>query len=202
MPPESTTLRAKFVATMDGPVLHDASVTLRDGRIVAIGAERGSHVQDLGDVVLMPGLVNAHVHLELSLLKPQQNFSGSFCEWLLTMPRQSTPERVVRLAVNEGVLRSLHSGVTSLADISQQAHITRDELSKIDRPPRVVSYGEVLGLAKRRYRFDELLNAATQRSSHHLIGISPHAPYTVDRPGYEQCLRIARERQLPLATHL
>ena len=72
-------------------------------------------------------------------------------------------------------------------------------------PIRCVSFGEVLGLAKRRWRFEELLPIAidSKHATDRLrIGISPHAPFTVDLEGYKQCLELARRNALPLATHL
>ncbi|MGH7180090.1 MAG: amidohydrolase family protein, partial [Tepidisphaeraceae bacterium] len=64
-------LRAALVATIDGPVIHDGAVVVEGGRVQAVGKFRDlksdyitGGVEDLGDVVLLPGLVNPHVHLE------------------------------------------------------------------------------------------------------------------------------------------
>jgi aminodeoxyfutalosine deaminase len=68
-----------------------------------------------------------------------------------------------------------------------------------------VSYAEAIGLGSRRWRFEKLLDEA--RNAHApnqkmLLGISPHAPYSVDLPGYEAALALSRKQQMPLATHL
>jgi cytosine/adenosine deaminase-related metal-dependent hydrolase len=97
----------------------------------------------------------------------------------------------------------LRFGITSVGDISQQMHLTRPLIK--DLPIRCVSFGEVLGLAGRRSRFDELLPMALDRSCQTdrlRIGLQPHAPFTVDLDGYEQGLQLAKEQQMPLATHL
>jgi cytosine/adenosine deaminase-related metal-dependent hydrolase len=68
-----------------------------------------------------------------------------------------------------------------------------------------VSFGEVLGLAQRRARFDELFPRAIDpqfQSETLRIGITPHAPYTVDLDGYRQCVKTAKQREMPIATHL
>jgi hypothetical protein len=93
--------------------------------------------------------------------------------------------------------------VTTVGDISQQMHLSRPILR--ESPLRCVSYGEVLGTMGLRWRYDELLPRAVDRSTETRrlrIGLTPHAPYTVDLPEYEQCVALSREQGLPLATHL
>src|SRR4051812_27419009 len=213
----SQILRAEFIAPMDQSILRDAAVAIANGSIVAVGdAKQVIHdhpdyaIEDLGDVVLLPGLVNAHTHLEFSLAECGASAGASFGDWLLNI-RARTPKNPDDAAawtagqVRAGAEQSLRFGVTCLGDISQEVRTTRAALAAMERRPRVVSYGEVLGLAKRRFRVDELLGYAIDdefASPLLRIGITPHAPYTVDRSGYEQCLRTARERNLPLATHL
>jgi cytosine/adenosine deaminase-related metal-dependent hydrolase len=106
-------------------------------------------------------------------------------------------------AVARGVGQSLRFGVTTLGDVSQQAVWTRAALREL--PIRAVSYGEALGLAQLRFRYEELLVTAvdeTMATDRLRIGVTPHAPYTVDLEGFRQCAAAAAERQLPLATHL
>src|SRR5262249_32114020 len=84
-----------------------------------------------------------------------------------------------------------------------QMHVTRPILG--ESPLRAVSYGEVIGLGKRRSRFEELLpmaideSLATERLS---IGISPHSPYTLEPDSIRHCVEISNENALPLAIHL
>ena len=205
MTSEMKTLRARFIATMDGPILRDSCATIADGRIVAIGGSSSGSVEDLGDAILLPGLVNAHAHLELTRSTCGIGAGASFAEWLSSVrPKTPPTSDDVIAAMRDGFAQCLRYGVTCVGDIAQNTRASRSAASGNVSRPRLISYGEVLGLAKRRYRFDELLAMAIEApsSSDVILGISPHAPYTVDRPGYETCLRIARERRLPLATHL
>jgi cytosine/adenosine deaminase-related metal-dependent hydrolase len=60
-------------------------------------------------------------------------------------------------------------------------------------------------MAKRRELLEERFARAADLSdeSHWLrIGISPHAPYTVEPEGYRRCLAFAKSQNRPLATHL
>src|SRR3954462_2257240 len=62
--------RARWVVPIDQPPLEGGIVTIAGGRIVAVGKdEAGVPPRDLGDVAILPGLVNAHTHLEFSLLE-------------------------------------------------------------------------------------------------------------------------------------
>jgi cytosine/adenosine deaminase-related metal-dependent hydrolase len=200
-------IRAEWIAPMDSPIIRDGAVAFSDGRIVSVGSFQqvnsehpDAELHDLGDAIVLPGLVNPHTHLELSHCKPSPAPQGSFVEWILSIRAADQPAGP---ATQFGVEQSLKYGVTCVGDISQQADVSRPIIgaSKI----RCVSYGEVIGLAKRRGRFDELLPRAIDRSlatSRLKIGLSPHAPYTVDLDGYRECLEIARREALPLATHL
>lgn len=199
---------------MDGPVRQNAGVAISDGKILALGSWRELHAAypkasfvDLGRVVLFPGLVNAHVHLELSALN-QGERPASFVEWLKRGLSRSVPEpEVVREFVSRsveiGVGQSVRFGVTTLGDISRQCAISRPMLKA--GPLRVVSFGEVQGMAQRRGFLDERIATAIDRADESeflRVGISPHAPYSVEAEGYRRSLAAARKSNMPIATHL
>src|SRR5688500_5757739 len=212
-----TIITADWVAPMDRPPLRGAAVVVARGRIADVGdaremsrAYRDADPVDLGRAVVLPGLVNAHTHLELSTCCCGDPPTGGFADWIAGLRARMgvdengrTLEQVVTDAVAIGVEQCRHLGVTTVGDITQQGHHTRPLLR--DAQLRCVSYGEALGLALHRPRYEELLARAlddSQASETLRIGLTPHAPYTVDLDGYRQCLEIARQRNLPLATHL
>lgn len=202
-------LRARAVVTLADPrrpddVLRDAVVRVADGCIVGVEPWRaGSNATDLGDVLLLPGLINAHVHLELSGLRADAR-PTNFASWLLSVTaRLPADERDREMlcadAARRGARECLRFGVTTVGDIAQRSAAVRAALR--GGPLRVMSYGEALGIGQRRPRFEALLAAAsdpTPASPTLRVGVSPHAPYTVDGEGYRACLRGG----LPLATHL
>lgn len=211
----TTLLRAAFLFPADRPVIRDGAVVFESGRVLAVGLYAdvarqypGATVTDLGDCILLPGLVNPHTHLELSTCVSGTNHEGSFADWIQALPKrlrrhELPPEEIFPPATRTGIDQCLRFGVTTVGDISQQSHLTRPILAA--SPLRCVSYGEVLGLAKLKPRFDELFPLAidtTHQTDRLYVGLTPHAPYTVDLPGYRQCLDAARGQGLPLATHL
>ncbi len=200
---------------MDAPLRRDAAVVVADGRIIDFGesrqisaAHRDAEHIDLDKSIVLPGLVNPHVHLELSTCDCGDSPGGDFGDWILGLRERLklTPtnlEQVVTEGVTIGLEECRRFGVTTIGDISQHSHITRPLLRTAN--VRCVSYGEVLGLARYRWRYDELLARAldeTHESDTLRTALTPHAPYTVDLNGYRDCIRIARQRRLALATHL
>ena len=201
------------MAPMDGRLIRDGAVLVRDGLIAEVGAyadlrRASATVEDAGNAVLLPGLVNAHAHLELSDCRPGEKPQDGLEGWLirmLTRTRLDVEELERRSAAGAkaGLAQCVKFGVTSVGDISRQPHITRPIVR--DGPVHVTSFGEVMAMAKRRGLFEERLALATDRaaeSEHLRCGISPHAPYSVEVDGYARCVDEAKRRGMPLATHL
>ena len=210
-----TLLAAAWVAPMDSPVVRDAGVVHAAGKIVAVGSIatlKQSHpdatVEDLGDVVLLPGLVNSHTHLELSDCVSGTPTTTGFAAWLVTMLQRgaSAPDELtarVTRAVGLGAAQCVQFGVTTVGDISRLVDLTRPLLR--ETPLRIVSYGEVTAMGQRRTLLEQRIAQATDAryaGARLRIGLTPHAPYSVEVAAYARCLGVARERNLPLATHL
>jgi cytosine/adenosine deaminase-related metal-dependent hydrolase len=211
-------LAAAWVAPMSSPIIRDGAVVISGGRaskiefVGSITAARKAHsdaqIIELGSSIILPGLVNAHTHLELSDFAAGEPPKGGFTEWLQGMivrPRLADEELkiAVQSAVANGIKQCLRFGVTTVGDISRQCHVSRPILK--GSPVRAISYGEVQALAKRRGFLEERLEIAADRSEEAdrlKIGITPHAPYSIEENGYRRCLEVARNGHLPLATHL
>jgi cytosine/adenosine deaminase-related metal-dependent hydrolase len=207
-------LRADWVVPMSGPPIRDGAIVFADGRIIAVGTTKDlasshpdAHIIDRSECTILPGLVNAHTHLELSEFKCGPPPS-SFVDWILQLvPRGQTTLESVQQSVSRsiplGVDQCLRFGVTCVGDISRHCTVTRPLLR--NGPLRVVSYGEVQAMAQRRTLLEGRIATAideTSASDSQKIAISPHAPYSVEPDGYRRCLSVAKERRLPLATHL
>ncbi len=214
MPVEISLLTAAWIAPMDRPIIRDGAIAIAGGRILDVGPAKEiwqrypqGQPTELGDVVVLPGLINAHTHLELSDLR-QGDQPNSFVDWIFDLMGQTAKaggEVLVNAAnaARTGAVESIGFGVTSVGDISKQCTATRAVLR--DGPLRVVSYGEIQAMAKRRSLLDERFAVAadvSQESAFLRVGLTPHAPYTVEPEGYARCLNFAREHSRPIATHL
>ncbi len=205
MPP--LVLTAAWVAPMVGPVIRDGAVAFVGGRVAAVGtpaevrrAVPDADVTDLGGVVVLPGLVNAHCHLELSRLRPGPS-PASFVGWLSDLMKRAGPGDPAAAAA-DGAAESLAFGVTAVGDVTAFPTDTRPVVAAAALAG--VSYGEVRGMAARRSLLEPRLAAAAAPVASDRLrpGVSPHAPYSVELDGYRRCLAVAVERGLPLATHL
>ena len=209
---ERRALRAAWVAPMDGPPIPDGAVVMSNGRIDTAGpaskilkAIPVSDIEELGSgSILLPGLVNAHAHLELTDLSRGEP-PPSFADWLMGLMTRLNGRLVgdITAAVAQGIQQCVRFGVTTVADVTAEALITRPVARA--GPVRVVSFGEVKAMATRRGLLEPRLAAATDpalASDTLRIGLSPHAPYSVQVDGYRRCVDVAREQRLPFTTHL
>lgn len=210
-----TLLTASHIAPMSSPILRDAAIVFDNGIILDIGpasalkaAHPDAQVTDLGQSIILPGLINPHTHLELTRIS-QLPPPASFVEWIMALHSQTTFRarydmvKEIRDAVFNGVQQSLACGVTTIGDISLQNDLTRQAL--YETPIRAISFGEVLGMAGRIKQMDMRIDNAldtTFLSERLQIGIEPHAPYSLDLTGFRRCVEIAQQNHLPIATHL
>ncbi|HEX4055006.1 MAG TPA: amidohydrolase family protein [Tepidisphaeraceae bacterium] len=200
---------------MAGPPFRDGGVVFSAGLIDAVGSAGDLQrkypdaiVEDVGESVILPGLMNAHAHLELSHIR-RGDPPNNLAEWIekTLMPQTAATGHAaadaVCFAMHEGVAQCLRFGVTSVGDISKQCMHSRPALR--DGPLRVVSYGEIQAMAQRRGLLEERFASAADiscESNWLRVGVTPHAPYTVEPAGYARCLAFAKSQKRPLATHL
>lgn len=189
----------------DGAVLLNGRVIDRVDRFDRLKSEVGlNDVIDLGDAFLIPGLVNAHTHLCLSHLKQSDAPPQPFHHWILSIvPRIGRDteqyESNLVLGIEEGVRQCLQFGVTTVADITMPLVSQRGALAR--SPLRARSFIEALGIGTSRHRFTDAINFAQNRSDEterFSLGIAPHAPYTVDRSGFVECVAA----NMPISVHL
>jgi aminodeoxyfutalosine deaminase len=87
--PAGEIIRAASVAPMSAPLIRDGAIAFADGHILAVGKSaqiktqfRDFSVRDLGHAIILPGLVNAHTHLELSDCISGPKATGQFIDWI------------------------------------------------------------------------------------------------------------------------
>jgi 5-methylthioadenosine/S-adenosylhomocysteine deaminase len=201
---------ARWVLPISRSPLEHATVVEHDGRIVYVGPSTGAPPGVdvyLGDVALLPGLVNAHTHLELTVMRGfLENLE--FRSWILRLTRARrealSPDALTDSA-RAGIAEGLLAGVTTYADTNESGAPFR---AMLDMGVRGISYQEVFGpdaarcaesLAGLRAKVDALRHGETSLVR---AGVSPHAPYSVSDALFEATADYAREERLPIAVHI
>ncbi|MEO8495901.1 MAG: amidohydrolase family protein [Planctomycetota bacterium] len=204
-------LRARYVFPIDRPPIRNGWITVAGGRITATGDTPISNCRDLGDVAILPGLINAHTHLEFSQLERPLGQAGvSFPDWLrevirrrdVTPPEERDAAR--NRAIRQGVEESIHCGTTTIGEI---ARLPWQGIEQRYESVQGVAFLELLGLATARH--NELLAAATDyvearhgNTPSPRAGLSPHAPYTASPKLVEAVAALSARTRTPVAMHL
>lgn len=226
-PPQEPRILAVFdphyssVPTTDDMITAAESLSAdRFAATQAHGPRRFERLPDrcLGDVALLPGMVNCHTHLEFTdCREPLGEAGSSFAKWLKAVIAHRARAvaavgddvAVAKSATCEqGWLEMLESGTVAAGEIlSRPIPVRRDEDSQRQAAPEFSGtiFHEVLGLdltraqASWEWAMGCLAEPSTERVR---FGLSPHAPYSTSTWLYRQCAEHSRRHGLPLATHL
>jgi cytosine/adenosine deaminase-related metal-dependent hydrolase len=206
-------LRARVVFPVDRPAIEHGVVTIDGQRIVAVGTKpEAADVTDLGNVALLPGLVNAHTHLEFSHLgRPLGEPGMRLPEWIrLVIAERGRRDITPLISIISGVAESALHGVTTLCDVATGKYPVEFCLDN-----DIIAAAEVIGFS--RARAASSLSAVIERlngirdadggsaaTTGHGVrcGISPHAPYTVSPQLLDDVVDLATSRKLPLVMHV
>lgn len=154
-------LRARLVCPVAAPPIEDAIVVIEGDRVQRIGrqAPPDVEVEDLGDVALMPGLVNAHCHLEFSGQKRPVGRAGvTLPDWIRQVIEKRPSAKKIGKAIADGLEESLRYGVTTIAEISRTE---TEAYRSAGYSPRLVLLQESIGFSQARAQ--SALNAAEAR---------------------------------------
>ena len=202
--------RARYVVPVAAPPIVDGIVAVDGDRIAYVGPAASApagRTTDLGHALLLPGLVNAHTHLELAAMRGFLE-DLDFRSWILrlTTAKRAVLSRDMLLdAARYGISEGLRHGITTYADTCDSG-VTFDAMR--ERGVRGIMYQEVFGpdpaqcaasLAELREKIDRLRPLETPLVR---LGVSPHAPYTVSDALFTAVARYARESHLPVAVHI
>lgn len=195
---------------ISAPPFENGTVAVAQGRIAYVGvrgdAPRGGDV-DLGDALLLPGLVNTHSHLELTAMRGFLE-DLDFAQWIqrLNGVKRAVldPARMLD-AARLGILEGIRAGITTYADTCDSG-VAFDAMLEAD--VRGIMYQEVFGpdpatFARSLAELEAKVAALRARQSPLVrVGVSPHAPYTVSDPLYTAVAHYATREHLAIAVHI
>jgi cytosine/adenosine deaminase-related metal-dependent hydrolase len=215
--PDLILLKARYVFPVSAPPIRDGLVTIDGERIVRVGSDlKDGPIRDLGNVAILPGLINAHTHLELSDLTQPLGYPGiGFVDWVKQLvayrfQRTATPAE----AVETGLQESASRGVTALGEIAQPGWpIASFDRARLDATvfleliaPTTARVDAALELARQHLARRERI-AGGEASTPGVPqswrpGLSPHAPYSVHPELLAAVAQISAAQRVPIAFHL
>jgi len=211
----TTIYSARWVLPIASPAIENGAVAVEGDTVVGVGNRSdivarfpNAVATDFGTSVLLPGFVNAHSHLELTVMRGfLESEESDFFAWLrkLTIARMAMTAEDLFVSAACGAIEAARAGITCVGDSSSAAAQSMKALREIGL--RGIVYQESFGpdprlaeenVAKLR---DQLVEMRAIESANVRGGVSPHAPYTVSVPQLELISRLALDEKLPLMMH-
>jgi aminodeoxyfutalosine deaminase len=199
-------VRARVIVTMDGAPIKNGAVAVSGDRIVDVGKfpevsarYSGQQLVDLGEQVLMPGLVNAHCHLDYTSLRGKIPRQKSFTDWIRAINAEKSklsPQDYVT-SINEGFAEAKQFGTTTIANLTAFPELIRQLL---DTPIRTWWFAELIDVRSPN-RTNELFDSAIESlKPAQNPGLAPHALFTASKNLYQRCEEARKD--VLLTTHL
>ena len=199
-------LRARVVVTMDGPPIENGAVAVSGNRIVDVGtfaevAKRNTEeVVDLGEQALLPGLINAHCHLDYTCLRGKIQRQQSFTDWIraINAAKAELTPAVYLNSIAAGFAEARRFGTTAVVNFEAFPEL----IARISSPIRTWWLPELIDVRNPNPPDQLVDRAMSSMSMMENRGLAPHAPFTASRGLYRHCQERAREYNLLLGTHL
>jgi cytosine/adenosine deaminase-related metal-dependent hydrolase len=204
-------LRARILWPVGRPPIADGAVVVHGKLLAAVGPwteirlQFQEPVMDLGEVVLLPGLINAHCHLDytrmcgIPALQP-------FPDWikaLLALKAQAGYSDFAEAWLT-GAAMLLRAGTTTVGDIEAVPELLPEVWTAT--PLRVISFLELTIVKSRRAPALVLREAEVAidklKSERNVAWLSPHAPYSTTAPLLAETARLARRRNWRTTMHV
>lgn len=214
---KETLYRAATLLPITAAPIADGAILVRGGRIVSVGpfaslrsAFPDLPVVDFGRAILMPPLVNAHTHLELSDFprwiseSDEQAYPEDFAEWILQVirvKRERSPEEFAD-ALKNGLRQSLSCGTGVVVDI-----LSRPDLAEAYNGSPLLGRVDFELIGRDSTALPTLLKRAEEWLAGRINsagldrGLSPHAPYTVSKEILTAIVAFVEARRAALSIH-
>ena len=206
---------ARWILPISEPPIRDGWLAVDRGRVAALGAAGkrvltdGAEVVDLGDVAVMPGLVNAHTHLELSYLRDEVAPASQFVTWIrgVMKARRERPDpsgAEILGAIDSALKEAVACGTAIVGDISNTlvtfGPLTRSSLAAVVFYELIrFNTPDPAGVVEQAVTELEAL-VPTERVR---AGLAAHAPYSVAPLVLRAIRQFAnREPFVPCSIHL
>ena len=198
-------LTSDTVLPISSQPLQEAAVYIEDGVIKDLGPAsilkreyREVKTLELGDGILLPGFINAHVHLELGWIKEKIGVFQGFTGWLkqiINAKREPIAEETIESSVKQGINTLISSGVTTVGEISSYGGIDKPILKSSGI--RTVLFREVLDSKEETCDLGDFETGPLFEER-----LFPHAPYSCSPGLLRKVLESHLRSKIPLGIHL
>lgn len=199
-------IRARTVVPVVSEPVENGAVVVTGNKIAAVGRfdevrrRHAGNVLDLGEVVLLPGLINAHCHLDYTVLRGKIGRQESFADWIraINAEKAKLSDQDYIDSIDAGFAEAQRSGTTTIVNLT----VTPKLVASIAAPIRTWWFGELIDVRTPELA-DQIVNETVEvlKSTDHW-GLAPHAPFTASARLYARCEEIARKENVRLTTHL
>lgn len=206
-------LRARVVLPITRTPIEDGAVLVRGNRIIDFGpwtevSPRAAEatVFDLGNSILLPGLVNAHCHLDYTDMAGHLPPQKKFTDWIKLITTEKADWSYSEFAESwlHGAKMLLRTGTTTVADFEAVPELLPEVWTAT--PLRVISFLELTGVKSRRNPRGILREALERIESlshaRSTARLAPHAPYSTVPELIKLAAETARRREWPLSIHV
>jgi cytosine/adenosine deaminase-related metal-dependent hydrolase len=199
-------IRARTVVPMEGDPIPDGAVAVSGNKIADVGRfaeirqRQSGEVLDLGEQILMPGLINGHCHLDYTMLRGTIPPQHSFSDWIraINAEKAKLTDQDYIDSINAGFAEAQRFGTTTILNLTAFPKL----IAAIQEPLRTWWFGELIDVRnpdEAEKIADEALEFLKSSSR---WGLAPHAPFTASQRLYARCEEIGRREHIPLTTHL
>jgi len=190
---------------VSSPPVEDGMVCFEEGKITRVGRWDGSPATDLGEVVLLPGLINAHCHLDYTAMRGAILPNSSFTHWVrrINELKRTLDDDDYLASIAAGFQELRNSGTTSVWNIESFPEL----MGRMPPPPlRTWWFYEMMDLRNRLHTEEVVAGALSFFESRPGwlggFGLSPHAPYTASAELYRLSKFCCEKHGMPFTTHV
>src|SRR5881398_3420032 len=141
-------IRARTVVTMDGAPIENGAVAVSKNQIADVGkfdeirARNAGEIVDLGEQALLPGLINAHCHLDYTCLRGKIPPQKLFADWIhaINTEKANLSPKDYLASINDGFSEAKRFGTTTIANLTAIPEL----ISRITPPIRTWWFAELI----------------------------------------------------------
>jgi cytosine/adenosine deaminase-related metal-dependent hydrolase len=184
-------VRARTIVTMNSAPIENGAVAIAGEKISDVGnfadvaGRNTGEIVDLGEQILLPGLINVHCHLDYTCLRGKIAPPKSFADWIGAINAKKatlSPEDYVD-SIERGFEEAQRFGTTTIGNLTAFPEL----VARITPPIRTWWFAELIDI-----REPGNANAIVERAVEHFQGVqnwglAPHAPYTASPQLYARC---------------